>query len=144
MRHITHGDLMELKDWHHLMGMALNDFFSGTSYEVRVEEDISKKKQILDVLIVRRGEGNPPDELPDGFEELAAHNLLSYKSMHEPFDGWAGDELLGHFVDYRKQVSPSLKKLLPKKDFRLYAVSTRYPKKLAEQVRFEPVWGRGV
>ncbi len=72
---------MELKDWHHLMGMALNDFFSGTSYEVRVEEDISKKKQILDVLIVRRGEGNPPDELPDGFEELAAHNLLSYKSM---------------------------------------------------------------
>ncbi|MCP4350398.1 MAG: hypothetical protein GY795_33435 [Desulfobacterales bacterium] len=130
---------MELTDWHHLMGMALNDFFSGTSYEVRVEEDISKKKQILDVLIVRRGDGNQPDELPDGFEELAAHNLLSYKSMHEPFDDWAGDELLGHFVDYRKQVSPSLKKLLPKTDFRLYAVSTRYPKKLAEQVRFEPV-----
>ncbi|MCP4352352.1 MAG: hypothetical protein GY795_43390, partial [Desulfobacterales bacterium] len=95
------------------------------------------------MLIVRRKEGNPPDELPDGFEELAAHNLLSYKSMHEPFDDWAGDEPLGHFVDYRKQVSPSLKKLLPKKDFRLYAVSTRYPKKLAEQVRFEPV-GEGV
>jgi len=42
-------------------------------------------------------------------------------------------------VNYRKQVSPSLKKLLPKEDFRLYAVCTRYPAKLTKQVTPKPV-----
>ncbi|MCP4351881.1 MAG: hypothetical protein GY795_40985 [Desulfobacterales bacterium] len=131
--------MIELTDWHHLMGMVLTDFFTETSYDVTIEADLSKKKQILDMLIIRKKEGNPPKELPDGFENLAIYNLLSYKSVQEPFDDWAADELVGHFVNYRKQVSPSLKKLLPKKDFRLYAVSTRFPRKLAEQERFEPV-----
>lgn len=130
---------MELSDWHHLIGMALTDFFTETSYDVRIEEDLSKKKQILDILIIRRKEGYPPKELPDGFENLAPYNLLSYKSVHEPFDDWSADELVGHFVNYRKQASPSLTKLLPKEDFRLYAVSTRFPRKLAEQEQFEPV-----
>ncbi len=135
--------MTELTDWHHLLGMSLDDFFTDTSYEVIVEEDLSKKKQILDVLIVRRKEGNPPDELPDGFENLTVYNLLSYKSVWEPFDDWAADELVGHFVNYRKQVSPGLKQLLPKEDFRLYAVSTRYPGKLAKQAKFEQI-GKGV
>ncbi len=130
---------MELTDWHHLLGMSLKDFFTETFYEVRLEEDLSKKKQILDVLIIEMKEGNPPNKLPDGFENMKTHNLLSYKSIREPFDDWTADELLGHFVNYRKQASPSLKKLLPKEDFQLYAVSTRYPRKLASQKPFEPV-----
>ena len=68
-----------------------------------------------------------------------AHNLLSYKSFREPFDDWSADELIGHFVNYRKQVSPSLKKLLPKEDFRLYAVCTRFPAKLAKEAAVIPV-----
>jgi len=82
--------------------MTLKDFFTDTFYDVILEEEMSMKKQYLDVLIVRKGEGGPPSEIPDGLENLATHNLLSYKSMREPFDDWTADELLGHFVSYRK------------------------------------------
>ena len=43
-------------------------------------------------------------------------------------------ELIGHFVNYRKQYSPSLKNLLPATDFRLFAVCARFPDQLAQQV----------
>jgi hypothetical protein len=69
--------------------------------------------------------------------------------VREPFDDWTLDELIGYYVNYRKQVSPSLNDLLPKEQFRLYGVSTRFPQKLAELVRldalqpgvYEVVWG---
>jgi len=70
---------------------------------------------------------------------MGKHNLISYKSLHEPFDDRSADELIGHSVNYRKQVSPSLKELLPEEDFRLYAVCTRYPKKSAKKAVFKPV-----
>jgi hypothetical protein len=124
---------MEFTDWHRLFGITLTDFFTDTAYTVELEKDLSLKKQFLDVVVIEKKEGRIPDELPDGFENLAKHNLLSYKSFREPFDDWSADELIGHFVNYRKQVSPSLKKLLPKNDFGLYAVCTRFPGKLAKQ-----------
>jgi len=126
-------------DWHRLFGITLTDFFTGTAYTVELEKDLSLKKQFLDVVIIEKKEGQMPDELPDGFENMGKHNLISYKSLHEPFDGWSADELAGHYVNYRKQVSPSLKKLLPEEDFRLYAVCTRYPAKLAKQAELKPV-----
>jgi hypothetical protein len=128
-----------LTDWHHLAGITLTDLFTGTFYDVTIEEDLSKKKQLLDILIIRRKRGKPPEELPDGFEDLADYNLVSYKSVHEAFDDWSADELVGHFVNFRKQTSPALNSLLPKDKFRLYAVCTRYPRKLAEHEKFEPV-----
>ncbi len=85
-------------------------------------------------MIINKREGEAPEQLPDGFDNLKAHNLLSYKSLHEPFDDWSADELVGHFVNYRKQISPSLDKLLPKADFRLYAVCMRFPRKLGNAV----------
>ncbi len=130
---------IRLTGWHRLFGMTLTDFFTETGYTVELEKDLSLKKQILDVVIIEKTEENPPDELPDGLENLGKHNLLSYKSMRESFTDWTADELIGHFVNYRKQVSPSLKKLLPKEDFRLYAVSTKYPAKLAAEVPLKPV-----
>jgi hypothetical protein len=128
---------MILTDWHHLFGITLTDYFSGTAYTVELEADLSLKKQLLDIVIIDMQEGEPPDTLPDGLENLTVHNLLSYKSVHEPFDRWAADELIGHYVNFRKQNSPSLKNLLPESDFRLYAVSTRFPRKLAGQVTLE-------
>ncbi len=130
---------MEFTDWHRLLGITLTDFFTDTAYTVELEKDLSMKKQFLDVVIIERKEGRMPDELPDGFENMAKHNLISYKSFRESFDDWSADELIGHFVNYRKQVSPSLKKLLPKEDFRLYAVCTMFPAKLTKQVTFKPV-----
>ncbi len=54
-------------------------------------------------------------------------------------DRWALLELIGHFVNYRKQVSPSLHTLLPEGDFQLFAVCARFPSYLAQDVELQPV-----
>ena len=119
--------------WHRLFGLALTDFFTDSPYIVELEKDLSLRQQFLDVVILRKQPGALTQQLPDGLDTLADHNLLSYKSLHEPLDSWTLDELLGHFVNYRKQVSPR-GSLFPKAAFRLYGVSTRFPQKLAEEV----------
>jgi hypothetical protein len=118
-------------DWHRLFGLVLMDFFSGSCFEVELEKDLSQKKQLLDVLILRRKEGTFEGTLPDGLEDLADHNLLTYKSHHEALSDWSLKELTGHYVNYRKQVSPDFGRLLPEEQFRLYAVCARRPDKLA-------------
>jgi len=123
--------------WHRLFGLILGDFFSGTAWEVVLELDLSRKVQRLDIVVVRRGEGPIPQELPDGFGPLAEHNLITFKSLREPLDGWALKELVGHAVNYRKQVSPSLDVLIPESDVRLFGIAMRFPRKLAEQVKLE-------
>ncbi|QTA86425.1 hypothetical protein [Desulfonema magnum] len=122
--------------WHRLFGLSLTDYFTGTDYTVELEKDLSLKQQLLDVVIIEKKAGKPPDELPDGLKNLASHNLLTYKSHQESLNSWALDELTGHYVNYRKQISPSLNELLPVRDFRLYAVTTMYPRNLADQVPF--------
>ncbi len=72
--------------------------------------------------------------LPDGLDNLTVHNLLSYKSLHEPLDGWTIKELIGHYVNYRKQVSPSSNQLVPESQFQLYGISTRFPNKLQQLI----------
>src|SRR5262249_35916246 len=44
-----------------------------------------------------------------------------------------------HYVNYRKQASPSMQELLPETDFRLFAVSVRFPQALARDVALNPV-----
>jgi hypothetical protein len=58
---------------------------------------------------------------------------VTFKSYQEKLSAWALEELLGHYVNLRKQVSPSMDEdqLLPPGAFRLYAVSARYPQQLA-------------
>ncbi len=125
-----------MMEWHRLFGLTLTDYFTGSSYFVELEKDLSLKQQFLDVVIIERKNGALPAELPDGFENLAAHNLVTYKSLRESLDEWTVEELVGHYVNYRKQVTPSLKELPPAENFRLYAVSTLYPKNLAKQTEF--------
>lgn len=124
-------------DWHRLFGLVLIDFFTGSDYVVELEKDLSVKKQRLDVVIVRKGSGAFPGRLPDGLDDLTAHNLISFKSYQEALDGWTLKELVGYYVNYRKQVSPSLQQLLPEEDFRLYGICARYPSQLAGQVTLE-------
>ncbi len=47
--------------------------------------------------------------------------------------------MVGHYVNYRKQASLSMQDLLPESDFRLFAVSVRYPQLLARQAALTPV-----
>src|SRR5438876_4090786 len=126
--------MSEATAWHRLFGLSLIDFFRGMPVVVELEKDLSLKQQLLDVVILRKGAEPLPCRLPDGFEDLAAHNLVTFKSYKEALDGWALNELVGHYVNYRKQVSPTMQELLPEADFRLYAVSVRYPQALAQQV----------
>jgi hypothetical protein len=120
--------------WHRLFGLSLVDFFRGLPVSVELEKDLSMKQQLLDVVLIRKEAGPLPCRLPDGFEDLAAHNLVTFKSYQEALDGWALNELIGHYVNYRKQASPSMQDLLPETDFRLFAVSVRFPQSLARQV----------
>ena len=69
----------------------------------------------------------PPPELPDGLENLRPHNLLTYKSRHEALSAWTLDELIGHYVNYRKLRRNAEGKRHPPDAFGLYAVATRFP-----------------
>ena len=152
-----------LTPWHRLFGIALTDLFTGRPWRVDVEKELALKSQRLDILIIERRPGAALDAdpaalagLPDGLERLAAHNVLTYKSQHQPLDAWALDELIGHFVTYRKLVSierartpaapvtapapevveppAETYRLLPEDAFGLYAVATRTPEGLFAQV----------
>src|SRR5438445_2801424 len=126
-------------DWHRLFGLILTDFFTGSPFIVELEKDLALKKQLLDVVVLRRGPGPFAGRLPDGLDNLAAHNLITFKSHHDALDDWALKELTGHYVNYRKQCSARGQPLLPEADFRLYAVCSRYPHNLANHVALEPV-----
>jgi len=130
---------MEPVDWHRLFGLSWEDFFHGLPVKVELEKDLSLKQQFLDVVIVRLEHGPLSVVLPDGFDVLTTHNLISFKSMRETLDGWVLDELIGHYVNYRKQVSPNMRDLLPETDFRVFMVSTRYPQNLVGRVAMAEV-----
>jgi hypothetical protein len=89
------------------------------------------------VVILRRGPGQFAGRLPDGLDELAEHNLITFKSHHESLDAWAVKELVGHYVAYRKFVSKSPSKLLPEDRFRLYSVCARFPHNLSGQAPWQ-------
>src|SRR5437762_2237040 len=129
----------EQRPWHRLFGLSWMDFFHGLPVTVEMEKDLSAKKQLLDVVLIRKEAGKLDCRLPDGFEELAPFNLVTFKSHMEKLSLWALQELVGHYVNLRKQVSPSMDEddLLPKEQFRLFAVSARYPQQLARDVGAE-------
>jgi hypothetical protein len=125
--------MSEPRPWHRLFGLSLVDFFRGLPVQVELEKVLSLKQQLLDVVIIHKQAESLPCKLPDGFEEMAAHNLITFKSYQEALDGWSLNELVGHYVNYRKQASPSMQELLPETDFRLFALTVRFPNSLARQ-----------
>jgi hypothetical protein len=125
------------RQWHRLFGLLLADYLADAPFTVEVEKDLSTRVQRLDVVVVRRRPGPLPRPLPDGLDDFVAHNLISFKSFWEPLDDWALKELTGHYVNYRKQVSPK-QGLLPESDFRLYAVCARLPRDLFQAVKPTP------
>jgi hypothetical protein len=132
----------EQQPWHRLFGLSWIDFFRGLPVTVETEKDLSLKKQLLDILVIHKETVALECRLPDGFEELAAYNLISFKSHQQKLSTWSLNELVGHYVNLRKQVSPSMDEpdLLPADDFRLFAVSVRFPQQMASSnVLLEPV-----
>ncbi|MGI9211030.1 MAG: hypothetical protein ACR2HF_01025 [Methylococcaceae bacterium] len=146
------------QQWHRLLGLMLEDRFYGSPYRVAVEVDVARKTQLLDIVVVEQETDqawSEDDDLPDGFENLKAYNLITFKSHHESLNNWAVKELIGHYVNYRKQISTQKKlipqhknKLMPQHAFGLYAVCNRYPQKLKKflcsgpaQGIYELTWG---
>ena len=141
---------MVTPNYHHLFGLLVQDFFRGTTCEVELERDLSVKSQFLDVIILHKPDVVLDRALPDGLEgHLVERNLITFKSHHQALDEWALDELLSHYVNYRKQVSPNFDDLLPDDGFRLFAISARMPdglrkRKPLDEVRqgvYEVEWG---
>jgi hypothetical protein len=126
-------------DWHRLFGLILTDFFTDSPFSVEIEKELALKEQSLDVLVLRRGPGLFAGRLPDGLDNLSAHNLITFKSHHEPLDDWALKELTGHYVNYRKQWTPWREPKLPETEFQLYGVCSRFPQNLANQLKLETV-----
>jgi hypothetical protein len=126
-------------NWHRLFGLTLMDLFTDSNYTVELYNELSVKKQYLDVVIIKKTIGKPLEEMPAGLENLTEHNLLTYKSLHEPLDDWAIEELICYYANYRKLISP-VEQLLPQDQFQLYAISTRYPHKLLNQeINFQEI-----
>ncbi|MGL4464498.1 MAG: hypothetical protein ACRC1K_20290 [Planctomycetia bacterium] len=120
-------------DWHRLFGLSWQDFFQDTAVEVEIERDLSRHQQFLDVVIHCPQPGPSPRPPPDGFADLRRYNLVTFKSYQEALDVWPLFELIGHYVNFRKQaVSPS-GDLPPEDDFRLFAVCVRRPRELTKQ-----------
>ncbi len=119
-------------NWHRLFGLLLIDYFSDRGFTVELEKDLSLKRQYLDVVIIEQKDKQVDlANICDGFDNLGRHNLLSYKSKRQSLNFWAIEELIGHYVNYRKLAEP--RKVKPE-DIRLYAVSTRYPARLLSAV----------
>src|SRR2546429_555931 len=57
-------------DWHRLFGLILMDFFTGSPFIVELEKDLALKKQLLDVVVLRRGPGPFAGRLPDGTDKI--------------------------------------------------------------------------
>ena len=119
-------------NWYRLFGLLLMDYFSTRGFNVELEMDLSVKRQYLDVVIVEQNDKEADLlDICDGFDNLRKHNLLSYKSNRQSLNSWAMEELIGHYVNYRKVCG--LKAAISE-DIQLYAVSTRYPEKLFSEV----------
>ena len=114
--------------WHRLLGLMLMDYLSNRGFRVELEKDLSLKRQYLDVVIVERDDQKADlAGICDGFDNLSRHNLLTYKSKHQSLNPLAMEELIGHCVNYRKVLE---RDNIKDDDIRLYAVSTRWPRKL--------------
>jgi hypothetical protein len=121
---------MEWIPWHRLFGLTWMDLLWSTTAQVELEMDLSRHVQLLDVVIIRRDALPIPFALPDGFDNFGPHNLITFKSNQDTLDTWALDELVGHYVNYRKQARREHPELLLLDQFRLYAVCVRVPQLL--------------
>jgi hypothetical protein len=130
-------DVQNQKNWHRLMGLLLERTLSEAFWEVRLEAETTRVPQYLDVLILKRPTPMPQAiMLPDGLTLTTEINLLSYKSHQESLTIWTIQELIGHYVSYRKilAVKDQDHTLPDATRFQLYAITTMYPTALATQM----------
>ncbi|MCC8995047.1 MAG: hypothetical protein LM550_15455 [Candidatus Contendobacter sp.] len=81
-------------NWHRLFGLTLADYFTGTGYQVEMEKDVARKRQLLDIVIIRAtGAGQSLPEPCDGLEALRTHKRLRGLPPEERLRGLSEAEL---------------------------------------------------
>ena len=115
--------------WHRLLGLILEPLFDKLGYETKIEYDLSKKQQFIDIIAVKKKQNQPiqhnlPDEYWKNFGELNLHNLISFKSYSESFGGFSLMELFGHYISYIKEND------IDGNEVNLYVITNHFPQKL--------------
>jgi hypothetical protein len=122
----------------------LADVVTGLPFCMVQEFELARIKQRLDVALIRLLQGERRafwPELPDGLEDLVAHNLLSYKSLHESLSCGAMCELISNGVLYAKQEwnDDWDAAMLDPARLKLFAVATHRPTWLKPDEEHGPV-----
>ncbi|MEM7133933.1 MAG: hypothetical protein AAF702_46995 [Chloroflexota bacterium] len=91
--------------YHRIAGLAVTPIMDDLGCSTEVEIDLSMKSQFVDIVSVRREKIVKPT-LPsiywEVFGRLNEHNLFSFKSYSESFNGAALEEFYGHLTNYCK------------------------------------------
>ncbi|KOR27398.1 hypothetical protein TI04_13405, partial [Achromatium sp. WMS2] len=123
--------------WHRIMGQVLARVLPNLNWELHFERNTSVT-QLLDILILKRSNSEAiTAPLPDGLLPHVDIGMLTYKSHQESLTEWSIQELIGHYVGYRKILSNNDNNNLPAAErFQLYAVTTAFPQALAASMGF--------
>jgi hypothetical protein len=66
---------------HRLFDLSWSDYVQGTTITMESEMDLSLKQQFLDLVLIRKSSEPIPKRMPDGFEDLAIHNITRVSPM---------------------------------------------------------------
>ncbi len=115
------------QQWHRLAGLILEPLFKELGYETNVEVDVSLKRQIVDLIAVKKEVGKLTSSNLDpifwqAFDDFNEHNLISFKSYSESFTAKFLFELYGHLINYEKVNNVSIDRI------NLYVITYHYPR----------------
>ncbi len=119
--------------WHLLLGTTLNYKFGGSGTVVKSEVETTVTPQRVDFVIGNLSDYAKINQILDGLNPQADHNIVTYKSHHETLDTNAINEHIGYYVGYKKGIEKLTDKDHSKDTYHLVAVCTRYPEVLASQ-----------
>ena len=111
--------------WHRLLALVMKPLFEMLGYETKAEVDLSQKKQLIDILVLKKDKEIDwsllPKEFWEAFDNLKDYNLITFKTYSESLNQGAIEELYGHFTNYLKIED------LNRDHVNLYAITQHYP-----------------
>jgi len=108
------------------LAMVLDPLFKKLGFDTTPEVDLSRKKQLIDLIVVKKSDINVdftklPKEFWAEFDDLNTHNLITFKTYSESFNPDALEELWGHHCNYLKINE------LERDQVNLYAITHHHP-----------------
>jgi len=115
--------------WHRLLVMVSMPLYEILGFETQAEVDLSLKKQLVDLLVIKKKKENInysalPKIFWEAFDNLNNYNLITFKTYSESLNSAAIEEFYGHFTNYLK-----INKI-NRNDVNLYAITQHFPDKI--------------